>query len=212
MTLDEIISPKEYLSLFPKSKLIIYAELCQQLPEWEINTGKRIMHFMAQMAHESNQFSSFEENLNYSADRLLEVFPKYFDENSVREYASHPLKIANKIYADRFGNGDENSGDGWKYKGRGICQLTFKDNYLKYEDIINENIVQEPSLLTRTDLAVKIGCAYWEHTKYNGESLNKLADCDNLNNITKAIQGSYKFVVPRRTLYDKINRLYSGYR
>ena len=99
-----------------------------------ITTPLRFCHLIAQLALESGEFRYVEENLNYSADRLMVVFPKYFkDKATAQRYARHPEMIANRVYANRMGNGDEASGDGWKYRGRGYIQLTGKQNYLAYE-------------------------------------------------------------------------------
>lgn len=97
-------------------------------------------HFFAQCAHESGNFVLFRENLNYSADGLLRIFPKYFDLIKARQYARQPERIANRVYANRMGNGDEASGDGWRYRGRGAIQLTGKNNYRDFADWIGKTI------------------------------------------------------------------------
>ena len=100
----------------------------QTVSNYEINN---VPMFIAQIGHESGGLTVFIENLHYSADRLLQVFPRYFNDDNVDNYDNQPEKIANRIYANRMGNGDEASGDGWKYRGRGAIQLTGKNNYLK---------------------------------------------------------------------------------
>lgn len=112
-------------------------------------TPIRAVHFFAQTAHETGGFRLFEESLNYSADRLLKVFPNYFRSNAMAlAYARKPEKIANRVYANRMGNGDEQSGDGWKYRGRGAIQLTGKFNYQTFsEHIKNEEIVDNPGIV-----------------------------------------------------------------
>ena len=100
------------------------------LPEYGINTPERVAAFVAQCAHESGNFRFLTENLNYKAESLVKVFPKYFKTlDEARAYERQPEKIANKIYANRMGNSDEASGDGWRYRGRGLIQLTGHDNY-----------------------------------------------------------------------------------
>ena len=102
------------------------------LEDYDINTPKRVAYFMAQCHHESGGFVFVSENLNYKASGLVKVFPKYFDENTARAYEKQPQKIANRVYANRMGNGDEASGEGFKYAGKGIIQLTGKDNYTRF--------------------------------------------------------------------------------
>jgi putative chitinase len=103
-------------------------------------TPVQAAHFFAQTAHESGNFKAFSENLNYSEDGLLRVFPKYFDAIKARQYSRQPERIANRVYANRMGNGDEASGDGWRYKGRGALQLTGKSNYKDFADWLGKTI------------------------------------------------------------------------
>jgi putative chitinase len=103
-------------------------------------TPVQTAHFFAQTAHESGNFKAFSENLNYSEDGLLRVFPKYFDAIKARQYSRQPERIANRVYANRMGNGDEASGDGWRYKGRGALQLTGKSNYKDFADWLGKTI------------------------------------------------------------------------
>ena len=110
-------------------------------------TPVRAAHFFAQTAHETGGFKLFSENLNYSADGLSKIFGKYFPGNLEASYARNPEKIANRVYASRMGNGDEASGDGWKYRGRGALQLTGKDNYAAFAKYLNK-----PEIMTNPDL------------------------------------------------------------
>jgi putative chitinase len=103
-------------------------------------TPVQAAHFFAQTAHESGNFKAFSENLNYSAEGLLRIFPKYFDQATANKYARQPEKIANRVYANRMGNGDEASGSGWLYKGRGALQLTGKSNYKDFADWLGKAI------------------------------------------------------------------------
>lgn len=103
-------------------------------------TPESASHFFAQCAHESGNFVLFRENLNYSADGLLRIFPKYFDAIKARQYARQPERIANRVYGSRMGNGDEASGDGWRYRGRGAIQLTGKNNYREFADWVGKTI------------------------------------------------------------------------
>ncbi|MFN8581646.1 MAG: hypothetical protein U0163_11810 [Gemmatimonadaceae bacterium] len=121
------------------------------LPKYGIaNSRQRLAHFFAQILHESGSLRYDMENLNYSADALLAVFPKYFKtrEQAVA-YARQPQKIANRVYANRMGNGNEASGDGWKYRGRGLIQLTGKDNYEAFAQWIGDpHVVDEPDVVS----------------------------------------------------------------
>ncbi len=103
-------------------------------------TPVQAAHFFAQTAHESGNFKAFSENLNYSAEGLLRIFPKYFDQATANKYARQPERIANRVYANRMGNGDEASGSGWLYKGRGALQLTGKSNYKDFADWLGKTI------------------------------------------------------------------------
>jgi putative chitinase len=110
-------------------------------------TPVRAAHFFAQTAHETGGYKLFSENLNYSAQGLQGIFGKYFPGNLEESYARNPEKIANRVYASRMGNGDEKSGDGWKYRGRGALQLTGKDNYAAFAKYL-----QKPEIMTNPDL------------------------------------------------------------
>ena len=122
-----------------------------QIPEaaakFGITTNLRLAHFLAQCALESANFTATVENLNYSAQRLLQVFPKYFKNVDVNAYARNPQKIGSRVYANRMGNGDEASGDGFKYRGRGYIQLTGKNNYQSFTNHIGEDCVANPDLV-----------------------------------------------------------------
>jgi putative chitinase len=114
-------------------------------------TPVRAAHFFAQTAHETGGFKLFTENLNYSADGLQKIFGKYFPGTLEESYARNPEKIANRVYASRMGNGDEKSGDGWKFRGRGALQLTGKDNYAAFAKYL-----QKPEIMTTPDLVATV--------------------------------------------------------
>ncbi|MCG7550982.1 glycoside hydrolase family 19 protein [Pseudoalteromonas sp. Of7M-16] len=160
--------------------------LNEVLPQFEVNTPLRAAHFIAQIAHESGCFRYESENLNYSDKALKAIFGKYFPtEEEAQAYARKPEKIANRVYANRMGNGDETSGDGWKYRGRGLIQLTGKDNYHRCGDALAIDLVNDPELVVADPtLTVKTACYYWDSRK-----LNQYADQDDLLTITKRING-----------------------
>jgi putative chitinase len=126
-------------------------QIIKQLPEciskFEINTPLRLAHFLSQVGHESGNFRIVTENLNYSAPRLLEIFPKYFNNTTSLLYERKPEKIANIVYASRMGNGDKATGDGYKFRGRGYIQLTGRDNYIAFSKAINEDMTMNPDLV-----------------------------------------------------------------
>ena len=107
----------------------------------------RLAHFLAQCAHESGGFKAVTENLNYSADGLKKVFPRYFPDNLNESYARQPEKIASRVYGSRMGNGDEASKDGWKFRGRGYIQLTGKSNYSEFDKLVDDDIITNPDLV-----------------------------------------------------------------
>ena len=133
-----------YTNLNTKIPLVV-----PQLPEaielFQINTPLRLAHFLAQCSHESGDFKLTTENLNYSVKGLMSVFHKYFPNEAIaKQYERQPEKIANKVYASRMGNGSEQSGDGYKFRGRGYIQLTGKDNYKAFGDHIKVDLLTTP--------------------------------------------------------------------
>jgi putative chitinase len=162
----------------------------QLLPEYEINTPQRIAAFIAQCAHESGNFRVLKENLNYRAATLRKIFPKYFPTDELaNEYASKPNKqeaIANKVYANRMGNGDEASGDGFRYCGRGLIQLTGKDNYTFFAGSLGISVEEAAEYLQTFEGAVQSACWFWETN-----NLNKWADTGDIKELTRRINGGY---------------------
>jgi len=129
--------------------------------KYEINTPLRIAHFMGQLEHESN-LKPIAENLNYQVSGLLKTFPKYFNANNVHEYAKQPEKIANKVYANRIGNGNEQSGEGWKYRGRGFIQITGKENYFRLSNDTDIDFLHNPNLLLEEANAMISALWFWK--------------------------------------------------
>lgn len=155
------------------------------LEKYAINNKLRICHFLAQVLHESGAFRYTKENLNYSAEGLLKTFGKYFKTlEDAKKYERQPEKIANKVYANRYGNGSEESGDGYKYCGRGFIQTTFKSNYNNLSKSFNIDFINQPQLLEIPEWACLSAGYYWK-----SKNLNLLADKDALIEITKKING-----------------------
>lgn len=170
------------------------------------NQTNRCAAFLAQTGFESQSFLVFTENLNYSAQGLVANFPKYFPTLDIaNNYAHQPEKIANKVYANRMGNGDENSGDGFKYRGRGAIQLTGYDYYTACGQFLSANFVANPELLTQLPYA--LDAAYWFWTKLH---LNKWADADDIKTITKLINGGYNGLAERTANYELAKSILSS--
>lgn len=125
----------------------VLAQIPDTAAKFNITSPLRLAHFLAQCGHESGGFKFTNENLNYSADSLKKVFPKYFPGNLNESYARQPEKIASKVYGNRMGNGNEASKEGWKYRGRGYIQLTGKDNYKAFDATVNDDILNNPDLV-----------------------------------------------------------------
>ncbi len=176
----------------------IVKQLNAILPTHGINTKARIAAFLAQAGHESGHFKARVENLNYSAKALLSVFPKYFDAERAAEYQRKPEKIASRVYANRMGNGDEASKDGWKYRGRGYIQLTGKDNYTRCGKDLGVDLLATPEYLETIEGAIKSACWYWTTNK-----LNQYADSGDIKALTKRINGGYNGLEDRVSLYKK---------
>ena len=164
--------------------------LNQLLPEYEINTPERVAAFLAQCAHESGGFSVLKENLNYRWQSLRKVFPKYFPNDEIaKRYASKPNKqeaIANRVYANRMGNGDESSGDGYRFCGRGLIQLTGRNNYTKFAQSVDMTVEDVVEYLQTFEGAAQAACWFWETNR-----LNRFADENDIKSLTRAINGGY---------------------
>lgn len=135
--------------------------------KYEINTPLRQAMFLTQTGHETGSLSSIVENLNYSAESLLKVFKKYFTPEQAADYAHKPALIANRVYANRMGNGDEGSGDGWKYRGQGLIQITGKENYKNLGDELMYDFVANPQDLQKPGAAAMSAGWYWKLRKLN---------------------------------------------
>ena len=160
-----------------------FEPLNETFEKYEINTPNRQAAFIGQCGHESNNFRTLEENLYYSANALMRVWPSRFPDNDVAEkYANKPEKIANKVYAGRMGNTED--GDGWKYHGRGLIQLTGKDNYSRCSETLGIDLVNNPDLLLEPEFAAASAGWFWRK-----HGLNQLADLGDWVAITKRING-----------------------
>lgn len=179
-------------------------DLEMTLPKYGIAESRvRLAHFFSQVLHESGQMRFDMENLNYSAKALRAVFGKYFkNKRQAEAYARQPEKIANKVYANRMGNGSESSGDGWKYRGRGLIQLTGKNNYRAFAKWIGDDRVVDDPDLVATEYAVQSAVFYWDKNK-----LNKIADKDDVVRMTKRVNGGDNGLAHRTELLTKAKGL-----
>lgn len=174
------------------------------LPKYGIDTPLLQAHFLAQVAHESGGLQFTEENLNYSVQGLRSVFRKYFPTIDIaNEYARQPKKIANRVYANRMGNGSEASGDGYKFRGRGLIQLTGKDNYQKFSLDSGIDVVTNPDLLLQPEWALTSACWFWNKNK-----LNKYADQDDMIMVTKKINGGTHGLNDRLQYLQSFKQIY----
>jgi putative chitinase len=152
---------------------------------FDINTPQRQACFLGQCSHESAGFTALIESLNYSAEGLTKVWPKRFPSLDVAQpYHRNPEKIANKVYADRMGNGDEASGEGFKYRGRGLIQLTGKDNYEACGEALGADLVNDPDQVSSPKYAALSAGWFWDKNK-----LNQYADSNDMTTLTKRING-----------------------
>lgn len=167
----------------------------------EITNDLRLAHFLSQCSHESANFTRVYENLNYSADGLLKTFPKYFTHEQALAYAHKPHDIANRVYADRIGNGNEHSGDGWKYRGKGYLQVTFRDNYVLASGYLGKDLTDNPDLMA-TEFSLE--SAAWFFTANN---IWSKCDTSDVARVTKAINGGTHGLEQRIELFNKFYNL-----
>jgi putative chitinase len=194
------------LNLASKMPPVASKYMLEVVEKYEITEPLRLAHFLAQIAHESGNFQFMSENLNYSSDSLLRVFPKYFkDKATADRYARKPEMIGSRVYANRMGNGDETSKEGFKFRGRGYLQLTGKDNYKAFSDFIGEDCVANPDLVATK---YPMDSAIWFFDR------NKLWDiCDRgvgddvVTSVTKKVNGGTHGLVDRINKFKTFNSL-----
>jgi len=165
----------------------VIAQIPDTAAKFGITTPLRLAHFLSQCGHESGGFKVVNENLNYSADGLKKIFPKYFPGNLNESYSRNPEKIANKVYSARMGNGDEASGEGWKYRGRGYIQLTGKSNYAAFDKTVDDDILGNPDLVaTKYPLA---SAAFFFNNNGLWSVCDKGSDDAAVTAVTKRVNG-----------------------
>jgi putative chitinase len=182
-----MLTEKQLAEIFPRNRHLKrwMHPLADTLRDFQIDTPLRIAHFFAQIAEESEELMWVEEKLHYSPQRLVQVWPKHFpDINAAVRYARNPEKLANRVYAGRNGNGIEASQDGWRFRGRGLIQISGRANYAMIGEVLKENLLNTPDMLLQPKWAALSAGAFW---KRNG--LNELADKDDVVAVTKKVNG-----------------------
>lgn len=204
-----MINPEQFNTLFPRANNpIAWVEGCEDLfPQYDITTPFRVAAFLAQCGHETAGFALLEENLNYSAERLVQVWPRYFASFEAAEpYDHNPQKLANYVYADRMGNGPPESNDGWNFRGRGPIQLTGRSNYTDFAKDTYDNweeIINNPNLVAMDNrIALQSALWFWDINH-----LNDYADTEDLETMTRAINGGINGLARRVSLYVQILKL-----
>jgi putative chitinase len=206
------ITREQLSQIIPKNPYIDQwgSALNQLLPDYGIDTPQRVAAFLAQCAHESGNFVFLKENLNYRAASLRKIFPKYFPDDAIaNQYASLPNKaeaIANRIYANRMGNGPEESGDGFRYCGRGLIQLTGRNNYEAFADSIESTPEEVSAYLETFEGAVQSACWFWETN-----NLNQFADTDDIKTMTRRINGGFIGLEDRIKHYEHAKHVFGGH-
>jgi putative chitinase len=177
------------------------------LPKYEINTPNRIAGFFAQCGHESMNFTALSENLNYRAETLEKLFSKYFSKagRNAADYAKQPEKIANVIYANRMGNGDTASGEAYLFRGRGVIQLTGKDNYSAFASSIKMSLPDVIDYVQTKKGALESACWYW-----NSRKLNMACDEGDIVKMTKLVNGGTIGLEDRRKHYEQALAVLGG--
>jgi len=200
------ITEQQLRQILPRAQNL--GNLCQVLnkllPRYGINTTNRVAGFLAQCGVESADFTVFIENLNYSSQALVSIFGSHFH-GDADQYAYQPEKIANRIYANRLGNGDESSGDGYRYRGRGAIQLTGHDNYTLFASSIGLTLVDITNYLTSLQGAVEVACWFWKC-----RSVNAACDADNIDKMTRLINGGTNGLDQRHEKYETAKRILEG--
>lgn len=199
----------DYNKIQSKVPADVFPHLVAAMTKFEINTVNRVSHFVSQCMHESGNFKFVSENLSYSAQGLRGTFPKYFpDDATANAYAKQPEKIANKVYSNRMGNGNFESGEGWKFRGRGFIQCTGKNTYVLFGTSIGEDLTKNPDLLATPKYACLSACWF-----FSSNGLNAIADKgatdDVVKEITKKINGGLNGISERINDFHGINKLFT---
>ena len=203
------LTTSQVRKIMPKAPYERASAMALYFTQWSdrfgLTTAARAAAFLAQVAHESAELTVLTENLNYSAEGLLRVFPKYFTVGTAQLYARNPEKIANRVYAGRMGNGSEGSGDGYRFRGRGCLQLTGRANYQAYarSEYCNGDLMGHPEWLAQFPGAAKSAMWFW---RKNG--LNRWADRGDFRGLTKAINGGLNGLDDRLKYWERAKEVF----
>jgi putative chitinase len=209
-----ILTEQQLAAMIPGNTRVSewHRALVEILPKYDINTRRRIAHFISQCAHESNNFRTLEENLNYSTEALLRVFPRYFGPGkaNANEYARNPEKLANYVYMDvnrtpRGALGNTQPGDGWRFRGRGLKQLTGRNNYAAFGKTVGMTAEQASEYVATEKGAIESACWFWDTNK-----LNTIADTDDVVLMTKRINGGDIGLSDRLRRYNEAMGILGG--
>jgi len=196
VTLDQLWNFYEDTDDFVLEKFV--DPINKVIEEFEINTPRRLSMFLAQIGHESAGLTRLHENLNYKAARLTQIFPKYFRDVDPNEYANNPEKIANRVYCNRMGNGNEASGDGYRFRGRGAVQLTGRSNYVACGEDLEVDLINNPDYLETPEGAIRSAAWFWDQ-----HDLNDWADKGDVATVSKKINGGTIGLEERKELYEE---------
>lgn len=193
--MDKFFTIAKLKKLLPANRDLtpLFETLSEMLPKYDVTTPERVSMFLGQCAHESYQFNAMTENLNYSVEGLRKVFPGFFTLAQARQYARQPERIANRVYANRLGNGDEKSGDGWKYRGHGFIQITGKYNHQKFAEYKNISLEKVLVYVKTLEGALEASLWFWTTRK-----LNDAADRLDIIGTTRAINGGLNGLEDRK--------------
>lgn len=204
------LTPERFAAFAPNCpvKQEITGALLNYCPLFGINTPERFAHFVSQLSHESQGFTAFVENLNYTAARLWEVFKKskrrpFTGLKECVRFHRKPVEIGNRVYAGVNGNGPEESGDGFRYRGRGPIHLTGRGNYARFGHRLGYPLEKDPDLAADPVIGTHIACAFWDEA-----NLNPLADANKLEAITQKINGGYNGVLDRQEQLKKARKIF----
>ena len=198
------VTVEQIQGVMPRAKVYWILPLLSVPQKWGIDTPAELASFIAQIAHESSELTRLEENLNYSAEGLMRTWPKRFTSSEMAlDYAHQPRKIANYVYANRMGNGDVRSGDGWFYRGRCPIQLTGKDNYERCGDDIDEPLIDMPDLLLSPNVGITAACWFWKV-----RDLDRYDDDEDARMETKIINGGEHGLALRQAYLDRARKAF----
>lgn len=184
----------------PRAPSAWIVALLDEAPLWGIDTDNEIASFAAQLAHESLQFTILEENLNYSAQGLRKTWPKRFPSLALaQQYARNPQRLANFVYSNRLGNGPQDSGDGWRFRGRGPIQLTGRTNYVVCGAGIGVDLTEKPDMLCTPAIGIRSACWYWKN-----RGLDLLDDDGDVRAETRAVNGGTHGLAERQAYFNKL--------